>query len=54
MHDLYFNPRHEEFQPRTMGSLLDVFASAFKEPEGIPQCKATARLAGFVQSVLPS
>jgi hypothetical protein len=32
-HELYFNPHHEEFQPRTMWSLSNAFTSAFKELE---------------------
>jgi hypothetical protein len=54
VHELYFNPQHEEFQPRTMWSLSNAFTSAFKELEPIPQYKATAKLAGFLQSVSPS
>src|SRR5450755_2116471 len=53
VHDLYFEPVHEEFQPRTMWSLSNAFTSAFKELEPIPQYKATAKLAGFLQSVRP-
>jgi len=51
VHDLYFQPIHAEFQPRTMWSLQNAFASAFKELDPIPQYKATARLAGFLQAV---
>lgn len=51
VHELYFQPIHEEFQPRTMWSLSNAFTSAFKELDPIPQYKATARLAGFLQSV---
>ncbi len=54
VHDLYFQPVHEEFQPRTMWSLSNAFTSAFKELEPIPQYKATARLAGFLQAVRPA
>jgi len=54
VHDLYFQPVHEEFQPRTMWSLSNAFTSAFRELEPIPQYKATAKLAGFLQSVQPS
>ena len=54
VHDLYFQPVHEEFQPRTMWSLSNAFTSAFKELEPIPQYKATAKLAGFLQGVRPS
>jgi hypothetical protein len=50
VHDFYFNPRHEEFQPRTMWSLSNAFTSAFKELEPIPQFRATAKLAGFLGS----
>ena len=46
VHDLYFQPVHEEFQPRTMWSLSNAFTSAFKELEPIPRYKATAKLAG--------
>jgi len=44
VHDLYFQPVHEEFQPRTMWSPSNAFTSAFKELEPIPQYKATAKL----------
>jgi hypothetical protein len=54
VHELYFQPAHEEFQPRTMWSLSNAFTSAFKELEPIPQYKATAKLAGFLQAVRPS
>ena len=49
VHDLYFSPQHEEFQPRTLWSLSNAFTSAFKELEPIPQPKATAKLAGFLE-----
>jgi hypothetical protein len=48
IHTNYFEPRHEEFQPRTMWSLSNAFTSAFKQLEPIPQFKATARLGGFL------
>ena len=54
VHELYFQPVHGEFQARTMWSLSNAFTSAFKELEPIPQYKATAKLAGFLQSVRPS
>lgn len=54
VHDLYFQPVHEGFQDRTMWSLSNAFTSAFKELDPIPQYKATARLAGFLQSAAPS
>ena len=48
VHDRYFNPQCEEFQPRTMWSLSNAFTSAFKQLDPIPQYKATAKLAGFL------
>ncbi len=50
VHELYFNPQHEEFEPRTMWSLSNAFTSAFKELDPIPQFKATAKLGGFLES----
>jgi len=50
VHDLYFSPQHEEFQSRTLWSLSNAFTSAFKQLEPIPQFKATAKLAGFLES----
>jgi hypothetical protein len=35
VHELYFNPQHEEFQSRTLWSLSNAFTSAFKELEPI-------------------
>jgi hypothetical protein len=50
VHELYFNPQHAEFEPRTMWSLSNAFTSAFKELDPIPQFKATAKLGGFLES----
>ena len=47
VHDLYFEPKYEEFRPRTIWSLSNAFTSAFKELDPIPQFKATAKLAEF-------
>ena len=47
VHDLYFQPVHEQFQPRTMWNLSNAFTSAFKELDPIPHYKATAKLAGI-------
>ena len=49
VHDLYFDPQHEEFNSRTMWSLSNAFTSSFKELDPIPQFRATAKLAGFLQ-----
>jgi hypothetical protein len=51
VHELYFNPSQEEFQPRTMWSLSNAFTSAFKELDPIPQFKATAKLGTFLETV---
>jgi hypothetical protein len=53
VHDLYFSPQYPEFQPRTLWSLSNAFTSAFKELDPIPQYKATAKFAGFLESVRP-
>jgi len=50
VHDLYFNPQHEEFQPRTMWSLSNAFTSAFKELDPILQFRATAKLGRFLEA----
>ena len=50
VHDLYFNPQHEEFAPRTMWSLSNAFTSAFKELDPIPQFRATAKLGEFLEA----
>jgi len=50
VHDLYFAPKYEEFQPRTIWCLSNAFTSAFKELEPIPQFKATAKLGEFLEA----
>jgi hypothetical protein len=50
VHDLYFNPTIEEFQPRTIWSLSNAFTSAFKQLDPIPQFKATAKLGPFLEA----
>jgi hypothetical protein len=51
VHQLYFEPQHEEFLPRTMWSLSNAFTSAFKELDPIPQFKTTARLGTFLSGL---
>jgi hypothetical protein len=51
VHDCYFHPANEEFQPRTVWSLSNAFTSAFKELDAIPQFRATARLGPFLERV---
>lgn len=48
VHRLYFEPEHEEFQPRNFWSLSNAFTSAFKTLEPVRQMEATARLAPFL------
>lgn len=50
IHELYFQPAYPEFEPRTLWSLSNAFTSVFKELDPIPQYKATAKLAGFLES----
>ena len=40
----YFTPQHQKSEARTMWSLSNAVPSAFKEPDPIPQFRATARL----------
>jgi len=49
VHDLYFEPKYEEFKPRTIWSLSNAFTSAFKELNPIPQFKVTAKLGEFLE-----
>ena len=50
VHDLYFEPKYEEFRPRTILSLSNAFTSAFKQLEPIPQFRATAKLKEFLET----
>jgi hypothetical protein len=50
VHDLYFEPKYEEFGPRTIWSLSNAFTSAFKKLEPIPQFNATAKLGEFLEA----
>lgn len=50
VHDLYFHPHVEDFAPRTLWSLTNAFTSAFKALDPIPQFKATAKLAAFLEN----
>jgi hypothetical protein len=55
VHEQYFNPKLEEFAPRTVWSLSNAFTSAFKSLDPIPQFKATATLASFLEkTTVPS
>lgn len=48
VHEHYFQPEHEDFRPRTLWSLSNAFTSAFKELDPVPQYRATAALAKFL------
>ena len=50
VHDLYFEPKYEEFRSPTFWSLSNAFASAVKELESIPQFRATAKLGEFLET----
>ena len=50
VHDLYFEPKYDEFRSRTIWSLSNAFTSAFKELDPIPQFKATAKLGEFLDA----
>ncbi len=49
VHDLYFNPRVEEFAPQTTWSLSNAFRIAFKKLIPIPEFKAIAKLASLLE-----
>jgi hypothetical protein len=50
VHDYYFDPKYDEFRPRTMWSLSNAFTSAFKELEPVPQFRATAKLGQYLDA----
>lgn len=50
VHDLYFEPKYEEFRSRPIWSLSNAFTSAFKQLDPIPQFKTTARLGELLES----
>jgi hypothetical protein len=50
VHDLYFEPKHEEFRSRTIWSLSNAFTSAFIELDPIPQFRTTAKLGEFPEA----
>jgi hypothetical protein len=49
VHQFYFEPVHDEFKPRNMWSLSNAFTSAFQQLEPVPQMRAAASLAPFLQ-----
>ena len=49
VHELYFNPPHEEFRPRTLWSLSNAFTSSFKDLKPVKQFQVTAKLGTFLE-----
>jgi hypothetical protein len=54
VHDLYFEPKYEEFRPRTIWSLSNAFTSAFKELDPIPQFHNSRPRPNWVNSWRPA
>lgn len=50
VHDEFFNPRHQEFAALNLFNLGMAFTQAFKELDPVPAHKATASLAGFLET----
>ena len=50
VHDLYLEPKYEEFRLRTVWSLSNAFTSAFKELDPTHQFKATVKLGEFLEA----
>ncbi len=51
IHGLYFNPKHEAFQPRNLWSLSNAFTSAMKKLAPIKQFEVTARLGDYLTHI---
>jgi hypothetical protein len=49
VHDLYFEPKYEEFKPQTIWRFSNAFTSAFKDLDPTPQFRATAKLGEFFE-----
>jgi hypothetical protein len=49
VHDLYFEPKYEEFRSRMIWSLSNAFTSALKELDPILQFRAAAKLGEFLE-----
>ena len=50
--DNYFQPRYDEFAPRTAWSLSNAFTSAFQDLDSIPKFRAAAKIGPFLQTVV--
>jgi len=51
VHTNYFEPKYDEFKPRTAWSLSNAFTSAFKEARPDRHFELTARLGRFLGPV---
>ena len=51
VHQNYFEPRHPEFEPRTLWSLSNAFTESFKALDPIPHFKATAALGKYLAAL---
>lgn len=51
VHREYFEPKHEDFRPRTLWSLSNAFTETFKALEPVRRMEATASLARFLGTV---
>jgi hypothetical protein len=50
IHDAYFNPTHEDFQPRTLWSLQNAMTGVIKQLDPIPGYRATASVGRFFEN----
>ena len=50
VYDLYFEPKYEEFKPRTIWSLYNAFTSAFKDWIPSRNSEPTAKLGEFLET----
>ena len=49
-HDLYFQPAHNEFTPRTLWSLNNAFSGAAKQLDPIPHQRVAAQIGQYFQA----
>jgi len=49
--NLYFEPKHEEFKPRTVYSLQNAFTSAFQKLDAIPMYRATTSAGEYFAAI---
>jgi hypothetical protein len=51
VHEHYFQPKYEAFQPRTLWSLSNAFTSSFKELNPLKQFEITAKFGSFLTNI---